>query len=168
MPKAEITEYEGSLTGVGCRVALAVSRFNEIISKQLLSGAIDTLRRHGVAAADMVVAWVPGAFELPLVAQRLAQSGQYDAVVCLGAVIRGATPHFDLVAGQAASGTLQAGLHSGIPVMFGVLTCNTLEQALERSGSKAGNKGCDVALGALEMVQLLRQLPAHVQKLAQR
>jgi 6,7-dimethyl-8-ribityllumazine synthase len=167
MQKSEVTEYEGSLSGVGCKIAVAVSRFNEIISKQLLAGALDTLRRHGVATADVVVAWVPGAFELPLVSQRLACSGRFDAVVCLGAVIRGATPHFDLVAGQAASGAMQAGLRSGVPVLFGVLTCNTLEQALERSGSKAGNKGCDVAAGALEMVQLLRQLPGHAEKLAQ-
>lgn len=136
---------------------MVVSRFNEAITRSLLEGALDTLHRHGVEEVD--VAWVPGAFEIPLVALRLAQSGRYHAVVCLGAVIRGATPHFRYVAGQSAAGVAQAALQSGIPVIYGILTADTLEQALERAGIKAGNRGRDAALAAIEMANLLRALP---------
>ncbi len=149
--------FEGSLDGRGLRVAVVVSRFNEAITRLLLDGALDTLRRHGVEDVD--VAWVPGAFEVPLAALRLAQSGRYHAVVCLGAVIRGATPHFDYVASQSASGVAQVSLRTGVPVIYGILTTDTVEQALERAGTKAGNRGRDAALAALEMANLLKALP---------
>lgn len=151
--------YEGNLNAAGMRIALACSRFNETITKQLLDGALTALRRHGLASEDVTVAWVPGAYELPLVAKRLAASGEYDAVVTLGAVIRGATTHYDLVAGQSAAGVTRASLDTGVPVIFGVLTTENLDQAFERSGTKAGNKGADCALAAVEMIDLLRQLP---------
>jgi 6,7-dimethyl-8-ribityllumazine synthase len=138
-------------------VGVVVSRFNEAITRLLLEGALDTLRRHGVEDVD--VAWVPGAFEIPLVALRLARSGRYHAVVCLGAVIRGETPHFEYVAGQSAAGVARAAMESGIPVIYGILTLDTLEQALERSGTKAGNRGRDAALAAIEMANLLNALP---------
>jgi 6,7-dimethyl-8-ribityllumazine synthase len=153
------TTYVGRLDGTGMRVAIACARFNELITDRLLSGALDALARHGVDSASVSVVWVPGAFELPLVAQQLTASGEYDAVVCLGAVIRGATGHYDQVANNAASGILRAGMDSGIPVIFGVLTTDTLEQALERAGAKAGNKGAEAATSALEMADVLRQLP---------
>ncbi|MDR7415236.1 MAG: 6,7-dimethyl-8-ribityllumazine synthase [Armatimonadota bacterium] len=149
--------FEGHLEGRGLRVGVVVSRFNEAITRLLLEGALDTLRRHGVEDVD--VAWVPGAFEIPLVALRLAQSGRYHAVVCLGVVIRGETPHFEYVAGQSAAGVARAALESGIPVIYGILTTDTLEQALERSGTKAGNRGRDAALAAIEMANLLSTLP---------
>lgn len=151
--------YEGRLDATGLRVAVVASRFNETITRSLLDGALSGLRRHGADDAGISVVWVPGAFELPLAASRLAASGEYDAVVCLGAVIRGATAHFDYVAGQAASGCARAALDTGVPVIFGVLTTDTVEQAIERSGTKAGNKGFDAATSAIEMVDLLRQLP---------
>ncbi len=154
------TVYEGHLDGTGMRVALAASRFNELVVHRLVEGCLDGLRRHGVADTDISVAWVPGAFELPAVAARLAGSGNFDAVVTLGAVIRGSTSHYDLVAGQAASGVARVALDSGLPVVFGVLTTETIEQALERAGTKAGNKGYEAALGAIEMVDLWRRLPA--------
>ena len=154
------TSYEGKLTGSGLRFGIAVSRFNEFISTRLLDGALDNLRRHDVADDDVEVAWAPGAFELPLVAARLAASGRYDAVICLGAVIRGGTPHFDFVAAEAAKGIAKAGLDSGVPVAFGVLTTDTVEQAIERAGSKAGNKGWSAATTALEMANLMKALPA--------
>lgn len=154
-----MTTYEGKVTGRGLRIGLVVARFNGTISERLLSGALDGLRRHDVADESIDVAWVPGAFELPLVAKRMASSGAYDAVVCLGAVIRGATPHFDYVAGHAASGIAAAGLEVGIPIIFGVLTTETVEQAIERSGTKAGNKGYDAVVAGIEMANLLRQLP---------
>jgi 6,7-dimethyl-8-ribityllumazine synthase len=150
--------FEGSLVGSGLRVALVCGRFNAFITDRLLDGARDGLRRHGVAN-DPDVAWVPGAFEMPLVARRLAQSGRYDAVICLGAVIRGSTPHFDHVASQAASGIARASLDADLPVVFGVLTTDTIEQAVERAGTKAGNKGYDAAVTAIEMAQLLKVLP---------
>ena len=150
---------EGKLTADGLKVAIVVSRFNAFVTEKLLDGAMDTLVRHGAAAGDVTVAWVPGAFEIPLVARRLAASGTHDAVLCLGAVIRGATPHFDYVAAQAASGIAQAAWDTGVPVAFGVLTTDTVDQAVERAGSKAGNKGSDAALTAMEMVQLMRGLP---------
>lgn len=155
--------FEGHLAASGIRVAVVVSRFNNLITDKLLEGAKDALVRHGAEPADITVAYVPGAFEIPLVARRLAASRLYDAVICLGAVIRGATPHFDYVASQAASGVAQAAWESSVPVAFGVLTTDTIEQAMERAGCKAGNKGSDAALTAVEMVQLLRKLPREVQ-----
>jgi len=151
--------YEGRLDGTGLRLAVLASRFNETITRALLDGALSGLRRHGVDEAGITVAWVPGAFELPLAAKRLAATGEFDAVVCLGAVIRGATAHFEHVAGQAAAGVTRAALDTGVPVIFGVLTTDTIEQAIERSGTKAGNKGFDSAVAAIEMADLLRQLP---------
>jgi len=150
--------FEGQLNGTGLRVAIVVSRFNEFVTKSLLDGAVDTLRRHGVADADVDVAWVPGAFEIPIVAGRMAASRRYDAVVCLGAIIRGATPHFDYVAAQNASGIAQASAGTGVPVLYGVLTTDSLDQAIERAGTKAGNKGRDAAAAAIEMATLLRVL----------
>jgi len=154
-----MTVYEGMLNGQGLRFALVVGRFNELISTRLYDGALDCLRRHDVAESDVDVAWVPGAFEMPLVARRLATSGRYDAVVCLGAVIRGGTPHFDYVAAEAAKGIAKASLDSGVPVIFGVLTTDTIEQAVERAGTKAGNKGWSAAATALEMANLAKTLP---------
>jgi 6,7-dimethyl-8-ribityllumazine synthase len=151
--------YEGRLDATGMRVAIVAGRFNDLITKSLLDGATSTLRRHGLDEAGITVAWVPGAFEIPLAAERLAASGEFDAVICLGAVIRGATPHFDYVSGQCASGVNRASHKTGVPVIFGVLTTDTIEQAIERSGTKAGNKGNDAAIAAIEMVDLLRQLP---------
>jgi 6,7-dimethyl-8-ribityllumazine synthase len=146
---------EGNLQGSGRKIGIVVARFNSFISEKLLDGAIDSLVRSGVNTDDIVVARVPGAFEIPLVAQKMARSGKHDAVICLGAVIRGATPHFDYVAGEVAKGTAQVMLDAGVPVMFGVLTTETIEQAIERAGTKAGNKGSDVAIAALEMINLL-------------
>jgi 6,7-dimethyl-8-ribityllumazine synthase len=154
-----MTTYEGKLGGKGLRFALVVGRFNELISTRLYEGALDCLRRHEVAEGDVDTAWVPGAFEMPLVAKRLASSGKYDAVVCLGAVIRGGTPHFDYVAGEAAKGIAKVSLDTGVPVVFGVLTTDTIEQAVERAGTKAGNKGWSAAATALEMASLGRTLP---------
>src|SRR4051812_21462480 len=155
----DMTTYEGNLRGDGLRVALVCARFNEFITDRLLSGARDGLVRHGVDDASITVAWVPGAFELPLVCKRLAASGEFDAVIALGAVIRGATAHFEHVAGQAASGLQAAQLDTGVPVVFGVLTTDTIEQAIERAGTKAGNKGFEAAMTAIETADLLRQLP---------
>ena len=145
---------EGSLRGDGRRVAVAVARWNEFITERLLSGAVDTLRRSGVAATDVTVVWVPGSFELPTVCAQLARTGRYDAVVALGSVIRGATLHYELVAGQCAAGLAGIGVETGVPVIFGVLTTDTIEQAIERAGSKAGNKGAEAAACALEMASL--------------
>jgi len=152
--------FRGFLDGEGRRFGIAVSRFNEFISGRLLAGAKDCLVRHGVQESDIDVAWVPGSFELPLIAQKLAASGRYDAVICLGAVIRGATPHFDYIAAEVAKGIAQVQLSSGVPVAFGVLTTDTIEQAVERAGTKAGNKGWDAALSALEMADLVKRLDA--------
>ena len=154
MPKT----FEGKLVGKGLKVAVAISRFNEFISSKLLSGAMDTLKRHEVSEDDMAIAWVPGSFELPLAARKLAESKKYDAVICLGAIIRGATPHFDFIAAEAAKGIAHAGLDTGVPVIFGVITADTLEQAIERAGTKAGNKGADAALAAIEMANLLKSM----------
>lgn len=151
--------FEGTLVGSGLRFGIVVSRFNEFITQRLLEGALDGLRRHGVEEDAVDVAWVPGSLEIPVVARRLAQSGQYDAVICLGAVIRGATAHFDYVAGGAATGIASAALETGVPVIFGVITTDTIEQAIERAGTKAGNKGYDAALSAIEMANLMRTLP---------
>ncbi len=155
-----MTTFEGKLSGKGLRFGIVAGRFNEFISTRLLDGALDSLRRHEVDDGDVEVAWVPGAFELPLVAQRLATSRRYDAVICLGAVIRGGTPHFDYVAAETAKGIAKVSLDSGVPVIFGVLTTDTVEQALNRAGLKSGNKGADAALAAIEMVNLLGKLGA--------
>ena len=152
------TVLEGKLSAKGMRFGLVVGRFNEFISSKLKDGAIDTLKRHGAAEDDITVAWVPGSFEMPLAAKRMAQSGKYDAVIALGAVIRGATAHFDYVAAEVSKGVAQVGLETGVPVIFGVLTTDTIEQAIERAGTKAGNKGADCAMSAMEMVDLLAQL----------
>ena len=149
---------QGNLIGKGIKVALVASRFNEFIVSKLLSGAIDTLVRHDVPEGDISVAWVPGAFEIPVAAQKMAESDAYDAVICLGAVIRGATSHYDVVCNEVSKGIAQVSLKTGKPVMMGVLTTDTIEQAIERAGTKAGNKGSECAEGAIEMVNLLRQL----------
>lgn len=150
---------EGKLVGSEhVHIAIVVSRFNEFITSKLLSGAEDGLVRHGVPGENIDVAWVPGAFEIPVVALRLAQSGKYDAVICVGAVIRGSTSHYDYVCAEVSKGVAQASLQTGKPVLFGVLTTDTIEQAIERAGIKAGNKGYDCALSAIEMVNLLGQL----------
>ena len=151
--------FEGALSGGGLRVAVVASRFNDTITLRLVDGARDGMRRHGVSEDAIDLAWAPGAFELPLVCARLAASGQYDAVIAVGAVIRGATGHYDFVAGQCASGIQSAQLETGVPVIFGVLTTDTIEQAIERAGTKAGNKGFESAMTAIEMADLLRQLP---------
>ncbi|HEY7754903.1 MAG TPA: 6,7-dimethyl-8-ribityllumazine synthase [Actinomycetota bacterium] len=152
-------EIRGDLGAHGRRFAVVVSRFNELVTAKLLEGALDGLRNHGVADEDVLVAWVPGAFELPTVARRLASAGGHDAVICLGAVIRGETPHFDHVAEQAASGIRAAAEVTGVPVIFGVLTTDTLEQAMDRAGGKHGNKGWDAAMAAIETASVLEQLP---------
>jgi 6,7-dimethyl-8-ribityllumazine synthase len=149
---------EGSRDGKGLKIAVLVSRFNEIVGDRLLSGALDTLERRGVRPRDVLVAKVPGAFELPVVARRLARSGRHDAILCLGAVIRGETPHFDYVAGEASRGIARAAYETGVPVLFGVLTTDTLEQALARAGGAHGNKGAETAEDAIEMARLLRAL----------
>lgn len=152
------TVIQGDFAGKSRKIGIVISRFNEFISSKLLDGALDGLKRHGVADEDITVAWTPGAFEIPLVARRMAEAKKYDAVIALGCVIRGATPHFDYVAGEAAKGVGQAGLSTGVPVIFGVLTTDTIEQAIERAGTKSGNKGFDSAMAALEMANLLRKL----------
>jgi len=159
-PVAAPEVIEGSLEGAGLKIAIVVSRFNEFIGSRLLSGALHALERRGVKAHDTVVIKVPGAFEIPTVAKRLADSGRHDAVVCLGAVVRGETPHFEWVAGEASSGIARASFETGVPVLFGVLTVDTLDQALDRSGGKHGNKGAEVAEGAIEMARLVRTLGA--------
>jgi 6,7-dimethyl-8-ribityllumazine synthase len=150
--------FEGARRGAGLRIAIAVSRFNEQVTDRLLAGAREALERHGVRAEDVDVAWVPGAFELPAAARRLAESRGYDAVVCLGAVIRGETPHFEFVAGEAARGIADVGRDTGVPTIFGVITPDSLQQALERAGGKKGNKGFDAVVSAIEMANLFRQL----------
>ncbi|SER46356.1 6,7-dimethyl-8-ribityllumazine synthase [Salipaludibacillus aurantiacus] len=146
--------YEGHLVGTGLKVGIVVGRFNEFITSKLLGGAEDALKRHGVSEDDIDIAWVPGAFEIPLIAKRMAESGKYDAVITLGTVIRGSTPHFDYVCGEVSKGVASTALTSGIPVIFGVLTTDTIEQAVERAGTKAGNKGWEAAAGAIEMANL--------------
>ncbi len=152
-------EVAGATEGRGRRFAIAASRFNALVVERLVEGAADCFRRHGVAEEDLDLVWVPGAFELPLAARRLAASGAYDAVVCLGAVIRGETAHFEHVAGQAAAGIRRAAEDTGVPVIFGVLTTETLEQAMDRAGGKHGNKGWDAAAAAMETTSALEQLP---------
>jgi 6,7-dimethyl-8-ribityllumazine synthase len=153
------TVYEGTFAPPPGRFALVAARFNQFVVEHLVGGALDGLKRHGVVDESIDLVWVPGSFEIPLVAKRLAAAGTYAAVICLGAVIRGDTGHYDHVAGEAAKGVAQAAMSTGIPVIFGVLTCDTLEQAINRAGAKAGNKGFEAALTAVEMVNLLRQLP---------
>jgi len=147
---------EGKFSGKGLRIGLVCARFNEFITSKLLSGAVDALIRHEVEESDITVGWVPGAYEVPLLAQKMAASGNYDAVICLGAVIRGATPHFDYVCAEVSKGIAKISLETNLPVMFGILTTNTIEQAIERAGTKAGNKGWDCAMGALEMANLIK------------
>ena len=147
---------EGKLTAEGLRIGIVAARFNEFITNKLVSGAIDALTRHGASAENMTMAWVPGAFEIPLVAQKMANSGKFDAVICLGAVIRGSTPHFDYVSNEVTKGVAHVGLQTGVPTVFGVLTTDTIEQAIERAGTKAGNKGFDAAMTAIEMANLIK------------
>lgn len=147
---------EGNLVTQGLKVGIVVGRFNEFIGSKLLEGAKDALVRHGASEDDITVAWVPGAFEIPLVAKKLASSNNYDAVICLGAVIRGATPHFDVVASEVSKGVANVSLETGVPVIFGVLTTDTIEQAIERAGTKAGNKGFEAGVTAIEMINLLK------------
>ena len=149
---------EGKLLAEGQRIGIVAARFNEFITSKLIGGALDAFKRHGGNEADVDLAWVPGAFEIPLVAKRMASTGKYDAVVCLGAVIRGATPCFDMLPNEATKGSANGGLQSGVPVIFGVLTTDSIEQAVERAGTKAGNKGFDAMTTAIEMVNLLKQI----------
>ncbi len=150
--------FEGDLIGTGLRVGIVTSRFNELLSTRLLDGAMDALTRHGVEGDAVDVAWVPGGFEIPLAARKLADSGRYDAVIALGVVIRGGTPHFEYVATEVAKGIAAASVAAGVPVIFGVITADTIEQAVERAGTKAGNKGWDAALSAIEMANLMKRM----------
>ena len=149
---------EGKLTAKNMKIAIVVARFNEFITSKLLSGCVDCLIRHEAADEDLTVAWVPGAFEIPMAAKKLAESGKYDAVICLGAVIRGATPHFDYVCAEASKGIAQVSMQTGVPVAFGLLTTENIQQAVERAGTKAGNKGVDCAMTAMEMVNLFKEM----------
>ncbi|MFC1952741.1 6,7-dimethyl-8-ribityllumazine synthase [Chloroflexota bacterium] len=148
--------YEGLLLGKRLKFGVVVSRFNEFITQKLLGGAKDALLRHGVGEGDIDVAWVPGAFEIPVIAQKLAQTKKYDAIICLSAVVRGGTPHFEYIAAEVTKGIAKVGLDSGLPVTYGVITADTLEQAIERAGTKAGNKGFDAAVNAIEMANLIK------------
>ncbi len=150
--------FEGNLIGKGLKFGVVVSRFNEFFSGKLLEGAKDAFTRHGVLETDVDIAWTPGSFEIPLIAQKMAESKKYDAVICLGAVIRGGTPHFDYIAAEVSKGVATTGLKTGVPVIFGVITTDTLEQAIERSGTKAGNKGFDAAVSAIEMANLVKTI----------
>jgi len=150
--------YQGTLIGTGLKIGIVISRFNEFITSKLLGGALDTLERHDVNLDDVEIAWVPGSFEIPITADKMASSGKYDAVICLGALIRGATPHFDYIAAEASKGIAQVGMKTGVPTIFGVITTESIEQAIERAGTKAGNKGADAAVSAIEMANLFRQL----------
>ena len=153
-----MSTFEGNLVSKDIKVGIVVARFNEFITSKLLGGAMDGLLRHDVKESDIDVAWVPGAFEIPLIASKMAKSGKYDAVICLGAVIRGSTSHYDYVCSEVSKGIANVSLNSDIPVMFGVITTENIEQAIERAGTKAGNKGYDCALGAIEMVNLIRAI----------
>ncbi len=152
------TRFEGNLLGKGLKFGLVISRFNEFFTKKLLEGAQDALLRHGVNEEDIEIAWTPGSFEIPLIAQKLAQSKRYDAIICLAAVIRGGTPHFEYIAAEVTKGIAKVGLESGLPVINGVITTDTLEQAIERSGTKAGNKGFEAATSAIEMANLVKTI----------
>ncbi|WP_038056895.1 6,7-dimethyl-8-ribityllumazine synthase [Thermodesulfobacterium hydrogeniphilum] len=149
---------EGFFEGEEVKIGIVISRFNVFITQKLLEGALDTLKRHKVSEGNIYIIWVPGAFEIPLVAKKLAQTQKFDAVICLGAIIRGATPHFEYVAAEASKGVAQVMLETGVPVIFGILTTDTIEQAIERAGTKAGNKGAEAALSALEMISLLKKI----------
>ena len=149
---------EGQLSAQGLRVGIVVARFNEFINSKLVAGAVDALKRHGAEEDDIHVAWVPGAFEIPLIAQKMAETKKYDALICLGTVIRGSTSHYDYVCAEVSKGGAHVGMASGVPTMFGVLTTDTIEQAIERAGTKAGNKGFDAAMGAIEMANLLKAI----------
>lgn len=151
-------EYNGKLIAKGLKFGIVVSRFNEFISRKLLEGALDALLRHDADDENIDIFWAPGSFEIPLTAQKIAAGGKYDGVICLGALIRGDTPHFDYIAAEVSKGIAQVSLHTGLPVIFGVLTTDTLEQAIERAGTKAGNKGADAAVSAIEMVNLFKQM----------
>lgn len=153
-----VNKFEGHLAGQGLKIGIVVSRFNEFITNKLLNGAVDALVRHGVSESDIDVAWVPGAFEIPLIAEKMAASQKYAAVIALGTVIRGSTPHFDYVCNEAAKGIAAASVKTGVPVIFGVLTTENIEQAIERAGTKAGNKGWDAAVSAIEMANLIKSL----------
>lgn len=153
-----MNKLEGKLIAEGIKVGIVVGRFNEFIGSKLVGGAVDGLVRHGVDENDISIAWVPGAFEIPLIAKKMAESKKYDAVICLGAVIRGSTSHYDYVCNEVSKGIASVSLESGIPVLFGVLTTDNIEQAIERAGTKAGNKGYDCALSAIEMVNLIKQI----------
>ena len=148
--------YEGMLQGKGLKLAIVIARFNEFITGKLLDGAQDAMKRHGVNEANIDIAWAPGSFEIPLVAKKLAETKKYDAIICLGAVIRGATPHFEYVANEVSKGIAKVGLDAGIPVAYGIITADNLEQAIERAGTKAGNRGFDAAVNAIEMANLLK------------
>ena len=150
--------FEGKVVSEGMKIGIVAARFNEFITGKLLAGAVDGLKRHNVEEDNIDVAWVPGAFEIPVVAQKMAMSGKYDAVICVGAVIRGATSHYELVVNETTKGIAQVGMRAGIPVLFGVIATENIEQAIERSGSKAGNKGYECALGAIEMVNVMKQV----------
>jgi len=150
--------FEGMLLGEGLKFGLVVSRFNEFITKKLLEGARDALLRHGVSEEDIEIAWTPGSFEIPLIAQKLAQTKKYDAVICLGAVIRGGTPHFEYIAAEVSKGIARVSLETGLPVIYGIITADTLEQAIERAGTKEGNAGFKAAMNALEMANLVRSI----------
>ena len=152
------TQYQGQLRGDGLKFGLVVARFNEFITGKLLEGAKDALVRHGVSDADIDIAWVPGSFEIPLAAQKLARTKKYDGIICLGAVIRGGTPHFDYVAAEVSKGVAKVGLEAGLPVIYGIITADTLEQAIERAGTKMGNRGFGAAEQAIEMVNLMKSL----------
>ncbi|MCR8642347.1 6,7-dimethyl-8-ribityllumazine synthase [Paenibacillus sp. N1-5-1-14] len=152
-----VKNYEGHLVSQGLKYGIVVGRFNEFITSKLLGGALDALKRHGVQEDEISVAWVPGAFEIPLIAQKMAQSGKYDAVITLGTVIRGSTPHFDYVCSEVAKGVASINMQTGVPTIFGVLTTDSIEQAIERAGTKAGNKGWDAASAAIEMANLSKQ-----------
>jgi len=150
--------FEGMLLGKGLKFGLVVPRFNDFIGRRLLEGAQDALLRHGVSEEDIEIAWVPGSFEIPLIAKKLAQTKRYDAVICLGAVIRGGTPHFDYIAAEVTKGIANVGLETGLPVIYGVITTDTLEQAIERAGTKVGNKGFEAAMSAIEMANLVKSI----------
>ena len=158
MDKEEVKVLEGELTGKGLCFGVVISRFNEFISQKLLEGALDCLLRHQVKKQDIEIAWVPGSFEIPIIAQKMAESGKYNAVICLGTLIRGSTSHFDYIASQVSKGIAHIGLKYGIPVLFGVITTDTIEQAIERAGTKVGNKGFNTAQAAIEMVNLCKKI----------
>ena len=156
--------YEGKVNGRGLKFAIVVSRFNEFITSKLLGGALDTLKRHETKEEDIDTVWVPGAFEIPLLAKTLASSGKYDAVICLGAVIRGSTTHYDYVCNEVSKGVAQVSLNTGVPTIFGVVTTENIEQAIERAGTKAGNKGSDAAVSAMDMANLMRRVTSDIQE----